>query len=263
MNLKSLLKNLKLHETTVSMILGAVVIIVTGILVVNYFSGRRGQTIPPLDIEDSETLPSTHTVQQGEDLWKISEKYYGTGYNWLDIAKENNIANPDQLVAGQEIKIPAVTPKLAQGGVSLSPEPTTQALVTSPTPTTGGQPLKVGKNAHKVAKGESLWKIAEIYFRSGYNWVDIAQENNIANPGLIEEGQELTIPDVESKIATVNNIGKEGISTETYTVIKGDSLWNIAVKAYGDGYKWVEIAKENGLVNPGLIHPGNLLSLPR
>lgn len=46
-------------------------------------------------------------------------------------------------------------------------------------------------------------------------------------------------------------------------MVKGDHLWGIAVRAYGDGYKWVEIARENNLVNPNLIHPGNVLSLPR
>jgi nucleoid-associated protein YgaU len=45
--------------------------------------------------------------------------------------------------------------------------------------------------------------------------------------------------------------------------VKGDSLWKIAVRAYGDGYKWVSIAKANKLVNPNLIHSGNVLTLPR
>lgn len=249
------------------MILGAVVIVVTGILVVNYFSGRRGQTIPPVDIEESEGLPTSHTIQEGEDLWRISEKYYGTGYNWVDIASANNITNPDQIEAGQQITIPAVTPKLAQAE---SPSPEITEVVTSivptdvpPTPTTEETQLTVGKNAHKVAKGESLWKIAETYYSSGYNWVDIATANNIKDPNILEEGQELTIPDVESKTLTAGQIQEEAISTENYTVLKDDSLWKIAVRAYGDGYRWVDIAKANNLVNPGIIHPGNVLNIPR
>lgn len=53
------------------------------------------------------------------------------------------------------------------------------------------------------------------------------------------------------------------ISGDSYTVVKGDNLWNIAVRAYGDGYKWVEIAKLNNLANPDIIHPGNVFKLPR
>jgi nucleoid-associated protein YgaU len=49
----------------------------------------------------------------------------------------------------------------------------------------------------------------------------------------------------------------------SYTVVKGDSLWSIAVKAYGDGYKWVSIAKANKLDNPNVIHAGNVLVIPK
>lgn len=108
---------------------------------------------------------------------------------------------------------------------------------------------------HIVVKGESLWTIAEKEIGSGYNWVDIAKENNIQNPSLVYTGQKLVIPSVESK--------EGSISGATYEVVKGDNLWTIAVRAYGDGYKWTEIAQENNLTNPNLIHPGNILALPR
>lgn len=104
-----------------------------------------------------------------------------------------------------------------------------------------------------VSKGDNLWKIAEKVTGSGYNWVEIAKENNIKNPGLIYEGQELNIKSAQNT----------SISGATYEVQKGDNLWNIAVRAYGDGYKWSEIARENKLVHPNLIHSGNILILPR
>lgn len=119
---------------------------------------------------------------------------------------------------------------------------------------------------HTVAQGENLWVIAEKYYGSGYNWVDIAEENEIANPSAISAGQELTIPNVEAKQLTVEEVKTENVESitgATYEVVKGDNLWTIAVRAYGDGYKWVEIAKENNLVNPDLIHSGNILVLPR
>jgi nucleoid-associated protein YgaU len=117
-----------------------------------------------------------------------------------------------------------------------------------------------------VAAGDTLWAIAEKYYGSGYNWVDIAQANNLANPNLIAAGQTLNLPDVEPKMVTT---ATEMASTDTpisggtYTVVRGDNLWEIAVRAYGDGYKWVEIAQENKLANPDIIHAGNILVLPR
>jgi len=112
-------------------------------------------------------------------------------------------------------------------------------------------------DTHKVVVGENLWSIAEKYFESGYNWVDIAEANNLFNPDHIEIGQELIIPKAEKKLTEFS------ISEENYTVTEADTLWNIAVRAYGDGFAWTKIAEANNLVNPNIIHVGNVLKLPR
>jgi len=43
----------------------------------------------------------------------------------------------------------------------------------------------------------------------------------------------------QAKPAQVQN----PITSNTYTVVKGDFLWDIAIRTYGDGYRWVDIAK--------------------
>lgn len=47
----------------------------------------------------------------------------------------------------------------------------------------------------------------------------------------------------------------------TYTVKKGDSLWNIAKRELGDGSKYKEIARKNGIGDPNKIYPGQVLKL--
>ena len=47
----------------------------------------------------------------------------------------------------------------------------------------------------------------------------------------------------------------------TYTVKKGDTLWNIAKKELGDGTRYKEIAKLNNISNPNKIYPGQILKL--
>jgi 3D (Asp-Asp-Asp) domain-containing protein/LysM repeat protein len=48
----------------------------------------------------------------------------------------------------------------------------------------------------------------------------------------------------------------------SYTVKHGDSLWRIATRHYGNGAVYAKIAQVNGIKNPNLIFPGQLLVLP-
>lgn len=123
----------------------------------------------------------------------------------------------------------------------------------------GVNSIESSAKTHVVEKGDNLWNIAVSYYGDGFKWVDIATENKIANASLVEEGQKLVIPNLET-IATDQS---DPITTDNYEVIKGDSLWMIAVRAYGDGYQWTKIAKENNLSHPSLIHVGNVLKIPR
>lgn len=54
-------------------------------------------------------------------------------------------------------------------------------------------------------------------------------------------------------------------AAKTYTVKKGDCLWNIAKKFLGSGSRYTEIYNLNkGVIgsNPNLIYPGQVLTLP-
>lgn len=52
-------------------------------------------------------------------------------------------------------------------------------------------------------------------------------------------------------------------STRTYTVVKGDCLWNIAKKFYGSGADYKKLAAANpSIKNPNLIYPGQVLTIP-
>lgn len=50
--------------------------------------------------------------------------------------------------------------------------------------------------------------------------------------------------------------------TKVKTIMQGDSLWSIAAKEYKDPEKWRVIAKENDILNPLDIYPGQTLKLP-
>ncbi len=126
------------------------------------------------------------------------------------------------------------------------------------------QPIS-SPTTHAVIAGDTLWSISEKYYKTGYNWGDLVKANNVVNANHIEVGQQLTIP-VVIPIFPPGQVGSGVMDKKpdqkSYTVISGDTLWDISVAQYGNGYRWGDIAKANALVNPNLIHAGNVLTLP-
>lgn len=127
-------------------------------------------------------------------------------------------------------------------------------------------PAKLAET-YVVKEGDSLWKIAEANYGSGYNWVDIASANELNNPGVLNAGQELKLPKTKViEVKTPTQLAQEAmgkIEGDKYTVEKGDNLWEIAVRAYADGYRYPEIAEANEIANPNVIEVGQELKIPR
>ena len=53
----------------------------------------------------------------------------------------------------------------------------------------------------------------------------------------------------------------ERVTPRTYTVKKGDTLWGIATRFYGDGTRWRELASKNGVGDPRKLQIGKVLAL--
>jgi len=121
--LKNWLKAVKLNESTISMFLGAMVIVVVGVLIYNYFTSTEqiaeikqaqpGQV--ELVEEDGQLvpkgLPTEYKVKPGDHLWSIAENFYASGYNWVDIAEANKILRPNNIAEGMMLTIPKVAVK--------------------------------------------------------------------------------------------------------------------------------------------------------
>ena len=97
---------------------------------------------------------------------------------------------------------------------------------------------------HTVQRGETLFAISRRY---NVSIQDIVSLNNITNPDLVFEGQQLRIP--------VPGPG----NTQTYTVRPGDSTWIIAQRFRTTVST---IAQLNNLADPSLINVGQTLTVP-
>lgn len=105
------------------------------------------------------------------------------------------------------------------------------------------------ETVYTVKAGDTLSAIAAKY---GTTYQKIAAYNGIANPNLITVGQKIKIP--------TGDTGAQA-APKTYTVKKGDSLWAIAASQLGNGARWPEIQKLNGLTST-TIYAGQVLKIP-
>ena len=96
--------------------------------------------------------------------------------------------------------------------------------------------------------------------------MDVQKASNLANADYIQVGQVLTIPDVTPIPAPTGAISAASTEAKpkekTYKVAQGDSLWTIAAAMYDNGYKWSDIAKANNVINPDIIYPDTVLTMP-
>jgi LysM repeat protein len=49
-----------------------------------------------------------YTIQSGDNLSKISKRFYGNANKYPEVAKANNISNPDLIKVGQQLNLPAL-----------------------------------------------------------------------------------------------------------------------------------------------------------
>ncbi|MAS35443.1 MAG: hypothetical protein CL610_15640 [Anaerolineaceae bacterium] len=112
--------------------------------------------------------PTYHVVQRGETLARIANRY---GLTVDQLAKLNNIANPNRIQAGQTL--------------------TVFELPEAETTSTANETNTGGGITYIMQRGETLADVAQ---RFGVSWPAIVQANNIANPNIVQAGQSIIIP---------------------------------------------------------------------
>lgn len=77
-----------------------------------------------------------------------------------------------------------------------APAPNTMAAAPAkPAPAAApAAPKPAGPTKYTVAKGDSLWKIAEATYGNGEKWTEIAKLNALRHPNVIQVGAELELP---------------------------------------------------------------------
>lgn len=181
---------IKSNQSKLSMVLGALIILVIGVLIFNYFGKNKPSLGPAQQTEQKEQqdvsidqLPGKYTVKEGDTLFLIADKYYQDGYKYAEIAKANNLSDVNVIETGQVLEIP----KLAEA------QNTTPELATGGGNTTVWGP-KIEGNTYTVVEGDWLSTISARAYEDISSYKKLADANNISNPDYIVPGTVLTIP---------------------------------------------------------------------
>ena len=165
-----------------------------------------------------------YTVKKGDTLSGIAYLY---GVTVEQIAKENNIKNPNLIFTGEVLQI--TTSDTTFNNSSITSSVTTY---------------------YTVKRGDNLYRIAR---RFGTTINSIVKLNNIKNPNLIFPGQRLLLR------RNVRPNDTHAVGFTFYMVGRGDNLTYIA-----NIYRTTvfNIIRLNNIKNPNLIFPGQILKIP-
>ncbi len=175
-------KNYNFKDSYGAFVLGAIVVVILGLLFANFITKKSGDIGSTGDKITSAgqtgqaattSSPNVYRVSAGDSLSAISMKAYGNFDYWPVLAKVNNIANPDVIFVDSTVKIPAKVEADA---------------------------MKADLTAAKytVSSGDTLFTIAEKLYGDGSKWTLLDKANNIGrlpngNP-LIFAGNVLVVP---------------------------------------------------------------------
>jgi nucleoid-associated protein YgaU len=114
-----------------------------------------------------------------------------------------------------------------------------------------------GMKRIEVQRGQSWWKLAEIYLGSGVRWPELRALNEGTDeaPELLRAGSTVVVPEAR-KVEPVSTPG-------TIEVRKGDSLWSLAREYCGRGSAWSCLASANPqIVDYTHLMVGGVLQVP-
>jgi nucleoid-associated protein YgaU len=173
------------QENYASFILGAIIVVILGLLVANFITNRNkdiaktGEQSSAMSEEKNDSVIANgsskdgYKVQANDSLSKIAEKVYGDKMLWPVLAKANDIKNPNLIYVDMSLTIPT---KEEAGKVKEA----------------------MSQTSYTVNNGDTLFKIAETVYGDGSKWRLIDSANKVGrlpngNP-LIFAGNTLVIP---------------------------------------------------------------------
>ena len=210
---------------------------------------------------DTCTYTKPFDIWQFTDAYAIGGKHFDGNYAYRDFSA----GKPGENGGGEEPSKPAVTEPESTGSYTVKSGDTLSEIaarygttyqqlaalngIADPNLIYPGQVLRLSgsspadSGSYTVKSGDTLSEIAARYSTT---YQQLAALNGIADPNLIYPGQVLLLS------------GSSPADSGSYTVKSGDTLSEIAAR-YSTTYQ--QLAALNGIADPNLIYPGQVLRL--
>ncbi|KXS08391.1 muramidase [Enterococcus faecium] len=216
-------------------------------------TGSTGGSSNSGNTNSGSATSTTYTVQSGDSVWGISNKF---GITMDQLIQWNNIQN-NFIYPGQKLTIKGSQ----ENGSSTNNSGNNTNSSGNAGTSNGGQTTGA---KYTVQSGDSVWKISNDH---GITMAQLIQWNNIQN-NFIYPGQQLTVSNSGSTNSTSGNTGSStntnnsssvntgsSSSQGTYTVKAGESVWSVANK---NGITMDQLIEWNNIKN-NFIYPGQQL----
>lgn len=199
----------------------------------------------------------------------------------LEVDKPSQSTNPQPAQAvTPNIELLAPIPTPSKISVESAHEATLQAILpsleveefsiqnTSPTLAPTSPPLPITKVlSHKVVEVKDvITKEQENNEVVNVTTVTVPKSQTFEQPGEIV--MEIMTPEPVLSKPAVEEIVQPPkpklpeVRPESYVIQKGDTLWSIATRFYGNGQRWIDIARTNRIYRPDRMSLGTTIRLP-
>ncbi len=120
-----------------------------------------------------------HEIKKGESLSMIAKQYYGDFKKFDIIARYNNLNDATMIAPGQTIRVPVL--------------PGTMLTI----PEVKSEMKSKGFVMHRIAPGETISRLAQIYYGDYHKFHIIAQYNRMDDATQVKVGDRIKIPKVD------------------------------------------------------------------
>ena len=134
-----------------------------------------------------------HTIQPGETISTLANRYYGDYRKFHLIAEYNELEDATKVTVGEEIKIPVIEGM----PIMAAPEEIRTETGEAPEPMPGEVITVKSFVTHTVQPGESLSKLAQMYYGDYKKFDLIVKFNSLEDATSVQFGQQIKIPEVD------------------------------------------------------------------